>query len=357
MVLKLELGDTNVSFESFYTQISSLVDQHLPQIRLTNKQKKFLSKPWITAGLRKSIYKRDKLFRHFTKASDRILKSNYRKECKTYRNYIVSLSRKSKSNYHSNYFHNHINNIQKIWQGGKNIISTNSSSKSPVSLSVHDNISFDPTLFSNTFNDYFCTIADTIRANIPHSTKHFSRFLKQSGSSLGSFLLIQYLLLKWKNVSTRSQIIRQIATSMPTKILKLLQSDICYPLQKLINMSFKTGLFPNILKISKVTPVFKKGNPLDVANYRPISLLSNFEKILEKLLYSRIFSFLEHKKTIYLRQFGFRKGYSTSHTLACIIEGIQRSIDDGQFACGNFIDLQKAFDTVDHEILLCKLNY
>ena len=196
LVIKLELGDTNVSFESFYTQISSLVDQHLPQIRLTNKQKKFLSKPWITAGLRKSIYKRDKLFRHFTKSSDRILKSNYRKEYKTYRNYIVSLSRKSKSNYHSNYFHNHINNIQKIWQGVKNIISTNSSNKSPISLSVHDNISFDPTLFSNTFNDYFCTIADTIRANIPHSTKYFSRFLKQSGSFLESFLLIQYLLLK-----------------------------------------------------------------------------------------------------------------------------------------------------------------
>jgi hypothetical protein len=127
IILKLENKNANYSFEVFYSTISSLIDQHVPLIQLTKKQKKFLSKPWITSGIRNSIYKRDSLFKHFISASNPILKSSYHENYKKYRNLIVSLCRRSKFNYYSEYFRSNINNTHKIWQGVRDIISLGSS--------------------------------------------------------------------------------------------------------------------------------------------------------------------------------------------------------------------------------------
>ena len=89
-----------------------------------------------------------------------------------------------------------------------------------------------------------------------------------------------------------------------------------------------TGVFPSVLKIAKVVPVFKKDSKLDYSNYHPISLLSNIEKILEKLMYKRLYTFLDNKNIIYDLQFGFRQ-YSTSHALINITEDIRKALDDG----------------------------
>ena len=130
------------------------------------------------------------------------------------------------------------------------------------------------------------------------------------------------------------------------------------PYKELINLSFATGVYPDNLKIAKVIPVFKnKGDRLTLSNYRPISLLSNINKNFEKLVHSRLYTFLDLHNCIYELQFGFRTKHSTNHALLSLTEMIRDALDNGKFACGIFIDLQKAFDTVDHKVLLKKLEY
>ena len=104
-------------------------------------------------------------------------------------------------------------------------------------------------------------------------------------------------------------------------------------------------------------PIFKKDDPLDCVNYRPISLLPVFSKIFEKIIYSGMYEFLELNELIYNCQFGFRANHSTNHDIISMTKSIKPFLDSGDFVAGIFIDLEKVFDTVNHQILCNKLNY
>ena len=104
-------------------------------------------------------------------------------------------------------------------------------------------------------------------------------------------------------------------------------------------MSFLAGQFPSILRIIKVIPTHKKQSKVDYANYRPMSLLSNIEKIIEKLMYKRLSNFLDINNLIYSLQFGFQQKYSTTHALINLTEIIRQTLDEGSFGCGIFVDL------------------
>ena len=117
------------------------------------------------------------------------------------------------------------------------------------------------------------------------------------------------------------------------------------------------GVFPDIWKIAKVIPIFKKGDRTNEDNYRPISLLSCFEKILERLMCKRMLDFLKKHKILYKLQFGFRESHSTSLALIEAMNEIYSKLDEGKFVLGVFLDLKKAFDTIDHQILLKKLEH
>ena len=136
----------------------------------------------------------------------------------------------------------------------------------------------------------------------------------------------------------------------------MLSKQISILLSDLINSSFPTGTFPTKLKVSKVNPLHKKGSHLDPNNYRPISLLSVFSKIYEKVLYARLYKFLENSQLFYSKQFGFRSNHSTNYVLTNITETIKNSVDNGKSGCSTFFGLKKAFDTVSHDILLDDTN-
>ena len=134
--------------------------------------------------------------------------------------------------------------------------------------------------------------------------------------------------------------------------------DIANPLTYIFNLSFSTGVVPDSLILAKVIPIYKKGDRNDPGNYGLISLLTVVDKIMEKLMCKQLYNFLELHKILYEFQFGFRKCHSTILALMEVLDNIYHHLDRREFIIDIYLDLQKAFDTVNHDILLYKLqNY
>ena len=129
------------------------------------------------------------------------------------------------------------------------------------------------------------------------------------------------------------------------------------PITHIINLSITNGIVPDKMKLARVIPVFKCNDQTQLSNYRPISVLPVFSKILERLIYNRMVHYLDSYNILCHQQFGFRKGYSTSMALIRLSDQLFTAIDNKKFTIGIFLDLSKAFDTVNHEILFTKLEH
>ena len=141
---------------------------------------------------------------------------------------------------------------------------------------------------------------------------------------------------------------------IPSRLAKRVLHSYIKPLTLLINKSFCDGIFPDELKLAKVIPIYKSGSIMELSNYRPISVLNIFSKIFERLMCNKLIQFFYQYNVLYQNQFGFRQGHSTHNALITLVDSITKFLDYGDIVIGVFIDIKKAFDTVNHKILLKK---
>ena len=353
--------------QSFYEKIIFHLDEMAPLKKITLKEQRLMLKPWITRDILNKCKKRDVLLNEMRRQKEPVKKIELTKNYKVLRNQINEEKRQGKKDHNKSQFDKNKDNVKNIWKSIRSLVNIKSPKASTIKLmDEHNNLISDPTKIANIFNNHYSTIGSKVQQKIPNQSGDFKSYLRKlrpdgkpcinpDGSSFFWGPTVPAEIVK---IIDRLDISKSTGPNgIPVFLLKTFKHFFSHWLSKLVNICFETGIFPDILKTAKVIPLHKKDSKLDHINYRPISLLSVFSKIYEKLIYSRIYSYLDKYNLIYSKQFGFRGGYSTNHAIISITEHIRNLLDQGEFVCGVFIDLEKAFDTVHHSILCDKLKY
>ena len=273
-----------------------------------------------------------------------------------FRNKLNSVIRIAKRSYYFNLFRS--SNIKDTWSCINSLIkgSSTTTKVTPTKLSTSGCDITDIDDICDSFNTYFTDIGPKLASSISGSTNDPLDYLPNPNCS--SFYMSptdEYEVFKYisdLNISSPG------FDGIHPKIVKSVAQFISKPLSYVINCSFVKGIVPSKLKIARVVPVFKSGQRDIISNYRPISVLPCFSKLFEKLVFNRIYSFLDVNSILYKYQFGFLPGKNTSHAILSLVDHIIHSFENKSLTCGIFLDLSKAFDTLDHNILLKKLyNY
>ena len=217
------------------------------------------------------------------------------------------------------------------------------SSPTNLSININGNITDDKFNVAESFSDHFI--------NVPHNIDGLAHIPVNFSSMFFSICASHEVKSIVKNIrGTNAE------SDIAIKVIKL-GIDYFSPLIcKLFNLCLSSGVYPNLLKEAKVVPVFKSGSRVSILNYRPISILLNLNKIFEKIIYKRLNNYVEHYNILTDRQFGFRSGYSTETALLQLINDIVPAFAEEKIALGIFLDFSKAFDTIDHNLLLLKLE-
>jgi len=259
----------------------------------------------------------------------------------------------ARENFYRSKLQNCARDVKKQWSLINEITCKPAKSNNPISLSIDNVTVSDNNDVANEFNKYFSTIASSL--NVDSAATGISQIARDS-SVPNSFF--------YENITPFEviQIINSLDNSnacgidkISNKLLKNIVYNVAHILAYLFNLSVETGVFPNELKSAVVIPLYKKGDRDKKENYRPISLLSSISKIFEKAMKKRIVAFLIVNNFFNPKQFGFRSGLSTEDALLHFYSSIIKGLDDKKFSSALFIDITKAFDMVNHKILLQKL--
>ena len=335
----------------FFEQFLSLYNNAFPLITKTKRRRPH-HKPWISPAIKKSISKRNALYKKYHTLPT--LSNELR-----YRNYKKSLSviiKAAKKVYYNAILHEHKSNIKETWRIMKEIIGAPNKPSVSSSFITDDGTELTDSMdIANGLNNYFVSIGQELASNIPSNDGNHLNYLRGDYTESIFFAPvveneIMQCISKLKKGSAGHD---QIKPS----IIKSCGEFIASPLTYIFNLSINEGHVPSLLKYAYITPVFKSGEANKFNNYRPISVLPCFSKILERIIFNRLYTYLENKNILSDCQFGFRKSLNTEMALITAIDFITRALDSKEHVLGLFLDLRKAFDTVDTTILLSKLHY
>ena len=309
--------------------------------------------PWITKSLLASVRKKNKLYRQLLRSPNPTRELQY----KSYRNKLTHLIRIAKRHYYDQRFASAKNDLKETWKLINEVINKRKCRPPfPSSFRSDGSILTDPVEIANGFCNYFANVGPNLAAKIPPVNSSFHSFLNDQFN--------ESLILKPTTVEELNGICMSMKSGkapgyddISMYVIKNTFEVVSEPLKNIINLSFSKGIFPDKLKLAKVIPVFKGDEPDLFTNYRPISLLPNFSKFFEKVMHNRLVEFANSHDIFYQLQFGFRKNHSTALSLTYLVNKIATSIDQNEITAGVFLDLSKAFDTLDHQILFEKLEH
>ena len=213
---------------------------------------------------------------------------------------------------------------------------------------------YNKRVIAKTFNNFFINIGPNLADKIDEPFRHFSSYLEKPET-----------IMPWDDLTDNE--FQEALSSLKmnkssgwdeisSNAIKPCSDLLTKPLKHIFKLSFKKGIVPNALKVAKVIPIFKSGEKDSVKNYRPISVLPCFSKILERIMYNKLYKHLQDNNILYPKQFGFQKFHSTDYAIVQLTDQILDAFEENKFTLGIFIDLSKAFDTVNHDILLEKLK-
>ena len=343
----LNSDNINSNINHFNATLNSVFNKCFP-IRKKQITKKRLNNPWLSSGLINSINEGHRKFKLYCKGL--IAHSEY----KIYRNKLNMTIRNAKSIFYDNKFKNCLGKMRETWKNINKL--THNNNVSDIQEMKHDDEKTDdPKALSEMFNNYFSSVASHSINITQKSSEYFKKFMPAPLNNSFYFSCtdaaeVKLIILKFPNKASD-------INSIPVKIYKLIADSISQALCLMFNQSISQSVFPNLCKIARVVPVYKSGNKDDVSNYRPIANLPFISKVFEKLTAIRITNFIDKFNLLDDRQFGFRQGRSTSDAIFTFLEYIYKNLDKKKHVVSIFIDFSKAFDLVDHHILLCKLHH
>ena len=348
-----EINCTQEATNNFLSTFDTLFNAFFPLRTITPN--KFVNpiQPWMSSGILISKKRKNAL----AKASLKNPTLGNVADFKSYRNLYNRVIKNAKKLYFERQLEANQKNLRKTWQILFSSINKNKSKSKDIShLTINGTIISDPSLMANQLNEFFTSIASKTVQNVNPSSKSPTCLIPQNPDlfSFSSNPLTKLEILE------ATKLLKDKKTpdfcGISTNFLKQTITSLIDPLFHIFKLSFSCGVVPVQFKIAKVIPIFKAGDSSSMDNYRPISLLSSFSKILEKIVASRLTAFFESCNLLSKWQFGFRSEHSTSHPMVHFLNKVTESLNVKKHTISIFCDLKKAFDTCNHEILFLKLK-